>query len=1785
MFFYILPIIGFAQEQGGGSTAEQEASFDYVYNQKSAEFVADLNNIGFDSLYKSNKEFHDFIKWELKYTEELFPHYNFMEAYKIDQQYFQNIDNYPVADEDCQWRELGPLNDHDWDHGVNSNNSNGRGIGPMNFLSFDPNFENSQLMFTGGWGSGLFYSENGGESWINGGTDKLPPPVSASDCQSSPFNSSTWFLTTGAGDGYFTNDRRPTGLYRTMDKGETWEMIGRPLDLGGQTEDGYNYWGWALKRVLINPGSTEQNLTLFTTGSRGIYRAENAMATVGENGETSNMGWENVYPENQEETITNNGEIYNLNKNWSYDIAYKQNPDGTYDTGHLFATGTKRYKNGDNNLDKGYILHSTDNGITWNELIPFDNDTNLFKFQRFIVRTTMDDPETIYFVGLDVVDVTNSKVFCGGWTYKHLFHLFKFDMGSETWETIKVKGWGLWQAPAFDISPLDKMSMHSADCIFANYSTDGGATWPNQSSKSSDLHADVEEIQFQPDGQKVWYAHHGGISSFDPVTESWTPHLLGLNGAEVIGFSTSQQNPDRINIGLYHTGSMVSGGGYNSETPLKWKQVKGGDGEEALIDFENDSISYVSAQFGSFSRNEDGWLTGGTGLNIPGKGHVYAAFEANEFEPQILYTASGGKPLGLLDSVIVYRHTNRGVDPDNNDDFHGWEAISTDNTFPNTGNVFRLHTSATDKNLLFALVLFDGNTTRKVYGNNRAAFPSSSTAGAWFEIPEIPNHANHWAPDIVSDPDDVNIFFVLHGSADLQNNNTGYKIAKYTYLGDNIITDLASDIDPGNFSIADLTFNLPNIHVSKLVIVPGTREYYISTDFDVWFTDQDKIDDAANNPDVWERIGTNLPHVRVSGMEIGYRYNLIRVGLDGRGVWEHCLPCNVKTGEVVIDEDKTIGIFARYNRNIRITNNSTVTITGEVQMVEGTSITIEPGSRLIIDGGTITNACGGLWKGIYVEGITSETQTVDGGFNNNTMGLLALINGAVIKNAQIAVRNYGVLANGDTDASKRGGVIKAKKSYFINNVVDVDFQPYMKFKTNGSPIADKSLFWGCDFIDNVVFMAGETPETTMKLDRVQLIDIKGCTFSDNRSNLLFDNYKTEDPGPVNSPGIGIESFGATFIIDTYDTGTDSITGFNNLQYAIRAFKAENLKAPPTGIEIENAIFNSFEGIYLNGIDDVVIKNNNFLVNSDYTTTGEEDLHPYGLYLDMCNNYKVEENTFNSDASGEGSGAAFGIVVNNRHGGAEKLNNNIFDNFYTATEAVGQNKSENPLFDIGLQILCNNYSNGVYDIAVLPDYDNLGQVVGIAYEQGEMSSETEKLAGNLFGINSSQLESNYLNKGDNIVYFHHNFFTENRVRPMEYSKESITLQAINVDYNPDESCPIKDSDSGDDDDDTGGRKEQRIAELKTTVEQSTAEVNEIDYQLSTLVDGGNTSQMENDVVLTDNADAWRKYQQLMASAGYLSEEVLDEVSKKETGFNKAMVRNVLVANPQAAKSETIQQNLDNRGDQLPNYMRDQIDLGLTKLSSKEYLDLAKANLQTIHHRSINELVMLLKSDTANDRSAEIVAALSNTGDVAFDYQLVGFYDSHGLFNLSDALLDVINGASLTENQQEFYTSYSGFRNLTLGWEQNETDMSALDTEKLMQLQNYAVLNSTVAVRAIGLQQLNGVYSYFEPVYTPEGGEKSNRTARRKKRFINDNNLLLFPNPADGFFTVEYQLTDAFNSAQLIVFDINGKLIGNYELHYDIDQIIISSENWPSGQYTVSILADGKTILHKMITLIK
>ena len=162
------------------------------------------------------------------------------------------------------------------------------------------------------------------------------------------------------------------------------------------------------------------------------------------------------------------------------------------------------------------------------------------------------------------------------------------------------------------------------------------------------------------------------------------------------------------------------------------------------------------------------------------------------------------------------------------------------------------------------------------------------------------------------------------------------------------------------------------------------------------------------------------------------------------------------------------------------------------------------------------------------------------------------------------------------------------------------------------------------------------PEVFVEMYVVKGIYFKGCEFA----NTVPTNYYS-----VDQRGIGIKSGDADYLITDYCLNSSvpcndsKPSSFLNLDYGIYSMgKDDN-----DNINIKNCEFtNNVSGIFLSGIKDAIVILNNFEFG-----TGDIILpNNSGLYLDHCDRYQVEENSFIADVK---SGNMAGIVVTLKDG--------------------------------------------------------------------------------------------------------------------------------------------------------------------------------------------------------------------------------------------------------------------------------------------------------------------------------------------------------------------------------------------------------------------------------------------------------------------------------------------------------------------------------------------------------
>ena len=417
------------------------------------------------------------------------------------------------------------------------------------------------------------------------------------------------------------------------------------------------------------------------------------------------------------------------------------------------------------------------------------------------------------------------------------------------------------------------------------------------------------------------------------------------------------------------------------------------------------------------------------------------------------------------------------------------------------------------------------------------------------------------------------------------------------------------------------------------------------------------------------------------------------------------------------------------NKNIVIDSLATLTIYDTVFIANKSRIVVRPGGKLVVDGGTLTSACDGeMWQGIEVVGDRTKSQTA------TNQGVVELRNGAAIENAWCGIRT-GLRKDTVTFATT-GGIITADSATFCNNKQSVVINSYSHTALSGNISNYSASFTRCTFtIDtNNLFAANNTAFAEhVRLWDVKGIPFKGCVFENRATDLLYN-------------GRGIYAEDAGLHIDTYcsvnyfmdckcpSTYTDScaFTGFNT---AVEV----NATGNPYDVAVNQAQFSgNGTGVYINGNNFATVTRCDF----DLTTWPEIVLSNYGLYLNGCTGYKVEENTFMRTTYPTGPltvDNSTGICVKTSGIANNSLYRNIFEKLTKGIHVIGQNG-----FGLmGLRMTCNHFSQGKYDIYIAPK-------TVVAGKQGSSS----KGADNTFAYTQN---SSFYNLGwDTITYYYKNF---------------------------------------------------------------------------------------------------------------------------------------------------------------------------------------------------------------------------------------------------------------------------------------------------------------------------------------------------------------------------------------------------------------------------------------------
>lgn len=864
------------------------------------------------------------------------------------------------------------------------------------------------------------------------------------------------------------------------------------------------------------------------------------------------------------------------------------------------------------------------------------------------------------------------------------------------------------------------------------------------------------------------------------------------------------------------------------------------------------------------------------------------------------------------------------------------------------------------------------------------------------------------------------------------------------------------------------------------------------------------------------------------------------------------------------------------NEDVIVKYGGKLTITAKILIHKYVDFIVEPGGQLFIDGGHLTKACDDFWKGIEIWGDINKPQINPQTPSNiySNQGRISITNGGILEYAKIGILT-GEFDDYDTyDYNKSGGIIKAVDAVFRNNEKGIKFLPYY----DEISVLNWSVISNCTFItydDQVTLFPFKVH---LIIDGIYGLSIKGSDFifkynqvistlSDDKGIGIFANNSHFTVGPI------CTNYGNEPPCNEYDKSS-----FVDLRYGIKAFNTGSNNIPI----IYESIFDScVAGIYLSGYSRAEITSNRF--NTQFADKPENEEFYGGLYLEGCTGYHIENNTFfaNYQPYVYPYDKAIGMYIKDSGEEDNEVYDNYFHNLDIGIIAEGTNKGQTS----GLTIKCNTMFDNGNDIFVIPNPDVMIplQYQGIKYMQGTDSELSNHLAGNTFTNwfsgtppNGESVFWNYKNNLDHFDYFHHLYQLYPLTSPLEdnYTDETITLdENENIPYLKTDACPTRIG--------SGGTATTRMAttDLNIAIYES---------QLSSLTDGGDTEASNDSIIFSIPGEGIELRNQLLSESPYLSDTVMKSAIAKEEVLLNAMLRDVLVANPQSAKKDEILDAAENRVDPMPGYMMNEIMEGLDIIGAKELLESKLGYWKSEYHRAINDLARGFLADSTNPAPFDsLLLLLENEDDLLSKYNLAFAYlDKRDTLEAISLITGLPADFEMNSYQTLMHGAYEDYFDIIGEMYSKNLNAIQLDSSAVVALKGIKDMHvPRVSAYATGLLVSGGHIDYTERIALP-GTKKASRfypDDRPDLLGLKGNKLQLMPNPTRDYVVIGYNLNLEKDQGIILIRDAKGTLVKNLGLHKQENEITVDLKAIPSGMYIVSLYAGNSHIESKQLSI--
>jgi hypothetical protein len=1007
-------------------------------------------------------------------------------------------------------------------------------------------------------------------------------------------------------------------------------------------------------------------------------------------------------------------------------------------------------------------------------------------------------------------------------------------------------------------------------------------------------------------------------------------------------------------------------------------------------------------------------------------------------------------------------------------------------------------------------------------------FAAPSTSYWWAAMPDFDITENLWVMT-TSNAVPSNDWVMAGGLA----HELGHTLGLYhTYLGGgadaqcSVTEEYLSDV-----------FGLPE---------PGNCPHIYTWSPSGWFDPNDKI---TNNI-----MSGNMETEYESPMQAGQMHRSLAIKTTRRYVSDEVYdPVN----PVILNNnfpfpsisDWTFDFDLKMYTDLIVPTGITLTVTCKLVMPYKGRIIVQPGGKLVVDGGTITtDAKNHLWKGIEVWGDNTKSQYPDPNTGQMYQGIVIIKNNGIIEKSDYAVRLWN-----PGDYTSGGGIIQATEGIFKNNRHAVEFISYHnKLPITGVPINNLSYFTKCTFLTNDAFCSSENFYGFISMWDVEGINIRGCSFTN--SSIITSS-------PTRGFGIYTEDASynlATFCDNPNPPGCTELTldhtSFIGLYTGVKALNdITYLKT----ININDALFtNNSYGVYLKDVNNACITCSNFDIGPN---TNCPNYTGIGIDLEDCSQYTIHENTFMHSPGGPSGANYIGIRVNYLTDPApyNEIYYNTFNGINVGNQA--ENYNVNLLGKTGLYYLFNQFdANDIYDFFISGS--------GIAGVQG-----TPLLPpANCFSRNTSPIGSDINNQANFPLTYYYYSQTGNNCQFPGNTYGVVTIPTYSQNNQLYSVCG------------EGGAPSFHLNKSQIAAYASDFATNNLYYDsivslYHSLIDRGSTDSLVNVINSANYLNVRQLLSNLFSTSPYLSEESLKAIVDRYDIISDSILSIILSENPEELANQEFMKYLQNRSPQIPQRIINYLLSISNDTTNKTTLQKQIAYYSIPRSKDAYAIIRSLVQDTTYD-TATLRTWLCNLHEISADYQVIDSWldakNTTAALALLDSLPILYNMNA--ENQLE-YNNYHALKTIQAELIDQGKNIFQLDSLQLAALENIAVNGQGIAVsqaqNILEFIAYGGPYSNCAAIAGPPAGKDQEIINPESSNNPDQPIIRCFPNPAEKSVTFIYHLIKMDESSSIEISNINGQIEKIIPVNSYNGQVIWDTKLVSSGVYFYT-LKSGK-----------